>query len=86
MRARRLIVIVGLSGSAAAAGTALAADQTVTATSSNQFTPASVTVNQGETVTWGQRGRRSQRQGRRRKLRAAERPKRVRPSPEASAL
>lgn len=52
MRARRLIAIAGLTCSALAGATALAADQTVTATSSNEFTPAAVSVNQGETVTW----------------------------------
>lgn len=52
MRARRLIAIAGLTCSTVAGTTALAADQTVTATSSNEFTPAAVTVNQGETVTW----------------------------------
>jgi plastocyanin len=56
MRARRLIAIAALTGSGLAAGAALAADQTVTATSSNEFTPAGVTVNQGETVTWVNQG------------------------------
>ena len=52
MRPRRLIAVAGLTCSALAGTTALAADQTVTATSSNDFTPAAVSVNQGETVTW----------------------------------
>src|SRR5687768_17110318 len=56
MRARRLIVIAGLTGSAVAAGAALAADQTVTATPSKDFTPGSVRMNQGETVTWVNQG------------------------------
>jgi plastocyanin len=52
MQTRRLIAIAGLTCSAVASATALAADQTVTATSSNDFVPAAVSVNQGETVTW----------------------------------
>ena len=40
------------AASAAGAVPALAADQSVTATPSNQFTPRNATVNQGETVTW----------------------------------
>jgi plastocyanin len=56
MRARRLIVIVAVMGSAIAGGSALAADQTVTATPSDAFVPASVTVNHGETVTWTNAG------------------------------
>jgi plastocyanin len=35
---------------------ALGADQTVTANSSNQVTPKTVTVNQGESVTWSNSG------------------------------
>ena len=37
-------------------GSALAADQTVTATSGNQFSPSSVVINQGDTVTWNNGG------------------------------
>src|SRR5215207_9992525 len=56
MHARRLIAIAGMTSSAVAGTTALAADQTVTATSSNEFIPAAVAVNQGETVTWANAG------------------------------
>src|SRR5687768_7576098 len=38
------------------AAPALAANQTVTATPGNQFTPQHVTVNQGEMVTWNNAG------------------------------
>jgi plastocyanin len=38
------------------AASAFAADQTVTANSSNQFTPANVTVSEGDTVTWNNTG------------------------------
>jgi plastocyanin len=56
MRLRSLILIAVLTDAAIVGGTALAADQTVTATSSDAFTPASVTVNVGETVTWKNQG------------------------------
>jgi plastocyanin len=47
-----VVLAVTLTG----AGGALAADQTVTATSDNVFLPASVTVTQGEKVTWTNAG------------------------------
>jgi plastocyanin len=52
------VSLVALSAGLAAAVAlpALAADQTVTATSSNDFTPADVTVDQGEKVTWNNDG------------------------------
>jgi plastocyanin len=52
-----LIAGLALAASAAgedgrAAGTARSADAVVTATASNSFDPAAVTIGQGETVTW----------------------------------
>jgi plastocyanin len=55
MRLRRLLILL-VAGSTVAVMPALAADQTVTATSSNEFTPANVTVGQGEKVTWTNAG------------------------------
>jgi plastocyanin len=51
-----LVGVSVLAGLMLAAAPALAANQTVTANSANQFTPASVTVNQGEIVTWNNTG------------------------------
>jgi plastocyanin len=53
---RRLFILALLAGGAVAVLPARAADQTVNATLSNEFTPASVTVNQGEKVTWQNTG------------------------------
>ena len=52
----RLVLILLAAGSTVAVMPALAADQTVTATPSNQFTPVTVTVSQGEKVTWTNAG------------------------------
>ena len=49
LRALLAALLVGLG---LAVVSAHAANQTVTATSSDTFSPAAVTVNQGETVTW----------------------------------
>jgi plastocyanin len=48
--------VVALLALAAQAGPALAANQTVTATPGNQFTPRNVEINQGEMVTWNNGG------------------------------
>ena len=55
---RRLCVgtLVGMLALVAQSAPALAANQTVTATPSNQFTPRNVEVNQGEMVTWNNGG------------------------------
>lgn len=55
MRLRPVLILLA-AGSTVAVMPALAADQAVTATSSNQFTPANVTVSQGENVTWTNAG------------------------------
>jgi plastocyanin len=52
----RVLAIVLLAGLVLGCPLALAANQTVTADSSNQFKLASVTVNQGEMVTWNSTG------------------------------
>jgi plastocyanin len=51
MRRAAIAIPIGLA-LALVSATSLAADQTVRATSSNTFTPANVTVNVGDTVTW----------------------------------
>jgi plastocyanin len=54
-----LVVVVLLGGSVLASTPALGANQTVTAATSgtsNTFTPADVTVDQGDTVTWNNIG------------------------------
>ena len=55
MRLRPVLILLA-AGSTVAVMPARAADQTVTATSSNQFSPANVTVSPGETVTWTNAG------------------------------
>src|SRR3954454_2802170 len=51
-----LLAIGVLIAVLAPAAPALAANQTVNATSSSTFTPKDVTVNQGESVTWNNTG------------------------------
>jgi plastocyanin len=55
MRGRRLGIAV-LAVFALSISPAQAANQTVNATPSNQFTPSAVTLNQGEMVTWNNTG------------------------------
>jgi plastocyanin len=55
MRLRWVLSLLA-AGSTVTVIPALAADQTVTATSSDQFTPVNVTVSQGEKVTWTNAG------------------------------
>lgn len=50
------MVLAAVGGMALAACPAMAANQDVTATVSNAFTPQVVTVNQGESVTWRNAG------------------------------
>ena len=53
---RRLAPAAAAALSLALAASAAAADQTVNATASNTFTPSTVTVNEGEKVTWRNQG------------------------------
>lgn len=53
---RRLAPVLTLGTVLAVSAPAFAADQTVNATSSNTFTPSSVTINQNEKVTWRNQG------------------------------
>jgi plastocyanin len=50
------LVAVAMSAGPAGGEVRSSADATVTATASNTFEPASVTINQGETVTWTNSG------------------------------
>jgi plastocyanin len=52
----RWVLIVLVAAVLEAAAPAHAANQTVTATSANQFTPQAVTISQGEMVTWNNTG------------------------------
>ena len=49
-------ISIAVLAAALAPAQALGANQTVSATAANQFTPSNVTVNQGETVTWNNTG------------------------------
>jgi plastocyanin len=53
---RRLAPVLSLGLLLALSAPAPAADQTVAATSSNVFTPSSVTIDEGEKVTWRNQG------------------------------
>jgi plastocyanin len=55
MRSRHVLILLAAAWVVGVAP-ALAANQSVTATPSNQFAPANVTVNPGETVTWTNSG------------------------------